>query len=210
MKSRLAAPARPLLLAMAALAGIVTHGAPASAQGPNLQLVPKAGLFMPLNALTDAAEVDMGLALGVAAELTLPRLPLDLRANLEYAVPTDIVARSPSESLLGELSLLAVVADVVLRPLPETAAAQPYIVGGAGIKSSDITLEPGVPDDLIGMEGRTTRFTLHIGGGVDVRFGPLSLVLEVSDYISRIETGAGDTRLQNDVFGMIGFRVAML
>lgn len=184
--------------------------APARAQGPNVQLVPKAGLFMPLNALTDAAEVDMGLALGLAVELTLPRLPVDLRANLEYAIATDIVERSAAETVLGELSLLAITGDVVLRPLPATAVAQPYFLGGAGIKTYDISLEPGAPDDLLGMEGTTTRFALHIGGGVDVRFGPLSLVLEISDYISRIETGTGDTRLQNDVFGMIGFRVAML
>lgn len=204
MRIRVSAVIPAVAIALAAQVG------PAVAQRPNVQLVPKAGLFMPLNALTDGAEVDMGLALGLAVELTLPRLPVNFRANLEYANATDIVERSAAETVLGELSLIAITGDVVLRPLPATAVAQPYFLGGAGIKAYDITLEPGGPDDLLGMEGTTTRFALHIGGGVDVRFGPLALILEISDYISRIETGTGDTRLQNDVFGMIGFRVAML
>jgi hypothetical protein len=179
----------------------------ACAQGVNLQVVPKIGLFMPINALAESAEIDMGLAFGVAGELLLPG-PLNLRANLDFANTTAIMERSAAERRLGEATLLAVAGDVVLRPLPATAAAQPYFLGGVGMKRYEIDLLDAGSGALAGVAGTTTRFALHIGGGLDVRFGPLAFVLELGDYISTFET-AGESRLQNDLFGMIGFRVAM-
>jgi opacity protein-like surface antigen len=183
--------------------------APASGQGINVEILPKAGLYMPLNALTDEAELDNVFALGVAAELILPGQPFNLRANLDYANTTDIVERSAAEIVLGEASVLAVTGDVVLRPRTVAGTAQPYILAGAGIKRYDIRLNDSAHGSLVGMEGARTRLAFHVGGGVDVRAGPLALVLEISDYIGSVETGDGDTRWQNDVFGMVGFRVAM-
>ena len=199
---------RILVLAAAALAsaGLAT---PASAQGINVEILPRAGLYMPLNALTEEAELDNVFAVGVAAELVVPGLPFNLRANLDYANTTDIVERSAAEIVLGEATLLAVTGDVVLRPRSVAGTAHPYVLAGVGMKRYDIRLNDSAHGSLVGMDGTRTRLALHVGGGVDVRVGPLAVVLEISDYIGSVETGDGDTRWQNDVFGMVGFRVAM-
>jgi hypothetical protein len=217
MKNRSLQPSRELLMkkrslyflcAIASSAVVIAAPIPVAAQGANVQVVPKIGISMPLGSLGDNTELANGLALGVAAELTLPRLPVNLRANLEYAHTADIVERSATESVHGEATILNLVGDVVLRPLPATATAQPYFLGGAGIKTYDIAVGPTAGPDLSRTAGTTTRFALHIGGGLDVRFGPMALVLEISDYISTLPLG-DDSRTQHDVFGMIGFRVAM-
>jgi opacity protein-like surface antigen len=200
---------RLLSAVIVALIVLCRSAPPVLAQGINVQVLPKAGLYMPLNALTDDAELDNAFAIGVAGELVLPGLPFNLRANLDYANTMDIAERSAAETVFGEATLLAVTGDIVLRPLARTGSAHPYFMGGAGIKTYDIRLNTAAPPSLVGMDGTTTRFTFHVGGGVDVRLGPLSLVLEIGDYVGSIETGEGDTRWQNDVFGMMGFRVAM-
>jgi opacity protein-like surface antigen len=199
-----------LSICCAALVVAVTlpAAAPAAAQGINLQLVPKAGLSMPIGTLGDDTEIENGFALGVAAELILPGLPVNLRANLDYALPADIVERSAAERVQGEATILNIAGDVVLRPLPATAAAQPYFMGGLGVRTFDISVATTVGPDLGAASGRTTRFALHVGGGLDVRAGPLAFVLELSDYISTLRFGE-DSSLQHGVFGMVGFRVSM-
>jgi hypothetical protein len=197
-----------LLLAIASGAIVVIAPTPVAAQGMNVQVVPKIGISMPLGTLGDNTEIANALAIGAAAELILPRLPVNLRVNLDYAHTADIVERSASEAVHGEATIVNFVGDLVLRPLPATATAQPYFLGGAGIKTYDIALDSGAGPELSLAAGTTTRFALHIGGGLDVRFGPLALVLEVSDYISTLPLG-DDARTQHDIFGMIGFRVAM-
>jgi hypothetical protein len=182
--------------------------APAAGQ-TNLQVVPKIGLFMPLSAIADHAELEMGVAFGVAGELVLPGLPVNLRANLDYAHTTDIIERSAAERRLGEGTILSVTGNVVVRPLAADAAAQPYFLGGAGVKTYDLRFgEPGA-GELRRLEGTSSRFTAVLGGGVDVRFGPVALVLEITDYISTFEATEGVARLQHDLFGMLGFRVSM-
>jgi hypothetical protein len=193
------------VLAAALCAAMLAH-APAAAQAPNLEILPRIGMSMPLGTLADNTEIDMALALGVTAELVLPRLPFNLRANLDYGRAADIVQRTTLEPVLGSASILAIVGDVVLRPLPPTAFAQPYFVAGGGITRYEIEIGP-VADTRL-RTGTTTRATFHIGGGFDVSVGPLSLVLQVSDYISTFPDEGG-SRLQNHVFGTIGFRVAM-
>jgi hypothetical protein len=42
-----------------------------------------------------------------------------------------------------------------------------------------------------------------------VRIGPVVVVAEVADYISTFVIGDDESRLQNDVVGMIGIRVGM-
>lgn len=197
---------RAALCAGLALA-VAATAAPAEAQAPNLQLVPKIGMSMPLGTLADNTEIDMGLAFGLAAELVLPRLPFSVRANLDFAREADVTQRTAAAPVLGQATILVVTGDIVLRPLPPTAVAQPYFLGGAGIKRHDIAIGPVADTPL--RTGITTRATLHVGGGFDVRLGPLSGVLEISDYISTFPDADGGSRLQNTIFGMIGFRVAM-
>jgi hypothetical protein len=178
--------------------------APAAAQGLNLQIVPKIGIYSPIGGLTETTEIRPALAYGVAAEITLSFLPINVRANADVAHKAEIEQRSAAEPRVGEVTLTNIVGDLVLRPLPRAAIAQPYFLGGAGIKQYDLDLETAAGGELSGVEEESSRFTVHIGGGLDVRWGPIAFVLEVADYISSF-----NTKVQNDVVGMLGFRVSM-
>lgn len=195
--------------ALLAAALAAAAAAPAQAQDFNLQVVPKIGAFSPLNTLTRDAEVELGLAIGAAAELLLPRLPFDVRVNVDHATGADIIARDPSEAVLGTVSLTAVVADVVVRPLAATARFQPYFLAGGGVKAYAWDVPAAGTAELFAATATSRRAALHVGGGVDVRFGPAAVLLEIGDYVSTMPAGDGGTRLQNDLFGMLGFRVSM-
>ena len=201
---------RTSLAALAALAALASgaFAAPAAAQ-MNLQIVPKIGVYTPVGGLTETTEIRPGLAYGLAAEFVLPWLPVGLRANVDVAHAAEIQQRTEAEERVGEVMLTSVVADLVLRPLPRTALAQPWFIGGAGIKQYDMDLESRAGGELSGVDEDLTRFTAHVGGGLDVRFGALAFVLEIGDYISSFRDAAGTSRLQNDLVGMVGFRVSM-
>jgi hypothetical protein len=186
-----------------ALVGVPLHG-----QGVNLQVVPKIGVFTALGTFGENSELESSLAYGVAGEVTLPALPVNLRINLDHASATNIVRRDATEAVLGTASITAVVGQLVFRPLAPAALFQPYFLAGGGVKRYDFTREAGAPE-LVGIGHSATRGTVHIGGGVDVRFGPLALLLEVGNYMSTLAADAGESRLQHDAFGMLGFRVSM-
>jgi hypothetical protein len=201
----MAAPIRAVVVAAVLLA---TAAAAAHAQGMNLQVVPKIGVFSPLVRFTETTELDTGVALGVAGEVTVPAWPVNLRLNLDHARATDIVRRDATEAVLGTVSISAIVGDVVVRPLPAAARFQPYLLAGAGVKLYSIDRRVELPE-LTGFGRSATRATLHVGGGVDVRVGPLSLLLEIGNYMSTLASGTGESRMQHDAFGMLGFRVSM-
>lgn len=200
---------RTATLAIAALA--VLAAAPLHAQAPavDLNLVPKIGYFVPLSDLTTArgtfedveTKLKNSFAIGLAAELDVLLLPVDLRANLEYAMDTGIEDVDGSDG-----TLLVLTGDLVFRPLP-TPFLQPYLIGGAGIKQYDLSFGTLGDED-------SSDLTLHLGAGLDLKFGPLSIMAEASDYISWFEqatsSDSSSKRIQNDVFVMIGFRVGLL
>jgi hypothetical protein len=179
--------------------------APAAAQGLNLQLVPKIGVYSGIGGLTETTEIKPALAYGLAAEITLPFLSLfNVRANVDVVQDGEIEQRTAEEPRVGAVTMMNIVGDIVIRPLPRAVLAQPYFLAGGGVKQYDMDLETAAGGELSGVEESSSRFTGHIGGGLDVRWGSFALVLEVGDYISSF----GD-KLQNDLVGMVGFRVSM-
>lgn len=188
---------------------LLATAAPAGGQGLNLQLVPKIGVSTSLGGLTESTEIRPALAYGVAAEITLPFLPVNVRANADVAHSAPLEQRSAAQPRVGTVTLTSIVGDLVLRPLPRAAIAQPYFLGGAGIKQYDMDLESRAGGELSGIEESASRFTVHVGGGLDVRFGVLAVVLEVGDYISSFRDANGNSKLQNDLVGLLGFRVSM-
>lgn len=192
----------------AALTALLLCAPPASAQ-IDLALIPKIGVFTPAGSLTEDTELSTGLALGLAAEFELPILPIRLRAGIEHLATTELERRNRDETKVGDVSLTMITGDLVLRPLPATSLFRPYFLAGAGVKQYDMTLENLAGGELSGIEQKQTRFTGHVGGGLDIALGPLSAVLEVSDYLSTFRAADGTARLQNDLFGMAGFRVRL-
>jgi hypothetical protein len=177
--------------------------APADAQF--LQVNPRIGLYLPLTDLGEitgeAVALDHGLALGLGLEFGVPFLPFNLRANLDYA--SDIaVTQEGFDGDAGRTTLLAVVGDAVFR-LPRIVLVQPYLFAGGGLKQYDFdTDDPSSFRD-------TSDPTLHLGGGLDLGFRSFSLNTEVGNYISWFELRDGDSRIQHDLFVMIGFSVGM-
>lgn len=181
--------------------------APAAAQ--RIQLVPKAGVYTALGPLTENTEIEPGFAVGAAVEVALPLLAIALRVTADYLVDADIVRRGTTEERVGDVSLLGVVGGVVLRPLPSAVIAHPYFVGGAGIKRYVLELETTGGGDLSLTTGTVSRVTVLAGGGLDVRVGPVALVLEVVDYLSTFVAATGDSRVQHDAFGQAGVRITI-
>lgn len=190
----------------------------AQAPGIDLKIIPKIGAYVPLNELTEEnlggrqVGLEAGLALGLAAELGLPFLPVDVRLNLEYATGSELSFSDQDDAPEREetgASVLLVVGDLVWRPLPRALVFQPYLLTGAGIRNYEFDLD----DTSIGFAAAVqddSDLALHLGLGADVGLGPLGVIIEVSDYISWFTPEGGDSRIQNDVFAMIGFRVGML
>jgi hypothetical protein len=189
--------------------------APLQAQVPgmNIRLNPRIGLYTPLTDLGTVqtgqgevtAELSGSMAIGLGVELDLPAAPVNLRLNLDYATGSEI------ESTVGgtqiepiETTLLAVVGDIVWRPLPRVVVLQPYLFGGGGIKQYDVT------EDNIADYGSESDPTIHFGGGIDFGLGPLALNAEVGDYLSWYELQAGgDSEMQHDIFATVGFSIGL-
>ncbi|NIP80255.1 MAG: hypothetical protein GWM90_13945 [Gemmatimonadetes bacterium] len=192
--------------------------APVRAQVPGVEfrLNPRIGLYAPLSNLGEASigtsvetfEMQSSFAIGLGAELQLPALPFGIRANLDYATSTSVDTETGLPGEAPNASLLALVGDLVFRPLPSMVVVEPYFLAGGGIKSYDFdtsgTFDP---------EGFATESdpTLHLGAGLDFGAGPFGFNAELSDYISWFElVEGGDSEMQHDVFITVGFSIGLL
>ncbi|MFP4623077.1 MAG: hypothetical protein ACLFRX_02740 [Gemmatimonadota bacterium] len=209
---------KTLLKSVILVSCLVLIAIPVRAQVPgiDLRLNPRIGLYEPLNDLAEfqaagesvVAEQGGSLALGLGLEVDLAMLPVGVRLNLDYATGSDIQVTSNDVDLGDpiETTLLAVVGDVIFRPLPRVVVVQPYLFAGGGLKQYDVD------------EGTTaTEFesesdpTIHLGGGIDFGLGPLALNAELGDYISWYEiTGTDGSEVQHDLFVTIGFSIGLL
>jgi hypothetical protein len=190
-----------------AVAWSVLAPAALSAQIPgiNLNLGARAGMFNPMSTLAETvlgdAKLKPGLGIGASLELDLPLSPINVRANLDAALGAKLELNDQETG--DEVDVMAITGDIVFRPLPRIVVFQPYLLAGAGIKrySSD---DAGAFDDQ-------SNFTGHVGIGGDLKLGPLAVLAELSDYISSFKyEPTGESKLQNDVFVMVGFRIGML
>lgn len=188
----------------------------AQAQGLDVRLNPRIGLYEPLSDLgefqeagqTVVSEMSGSLALGLGAELDIALLPVGVRLNLDYATGSE-VRRTPEGVDVGdpvETTLLAVVGDVIFRPLPRLIVVQPYLFAGGGLKQYAVDAET-TPESF----REASDATLHLGGGLDLGLGPLALNAELGDYISRYQLQEdGDSETQHDLFVTIGFWIGLL
>jgi hypothetical protein len=185
--------------------GLFGERAYAQVPGIDLHIGARAGYFTPLGIVGEDAsdresKISQGLAFGASIELDLPASPINLRANVDATFGRSVEVEG-LEVPGTEVDLIVLTADLVFRPVPRLVLAQPYLLLGAGIKkySTDGAFEDD-PD-----------FTGHLGAGADLSLGVVSLMVEVSDYISSLQpVDGGDSRLQNDVFMMVGFRIGIL
>ena len=211
------------LVATCLAGGLALGAAPLSAQAPGieLQLNPRIGLYQPLSdlgqigdaATNTANELSGSLAIGLGAELAIALLPVDIRFNLDYATGSEVRVEDGDVGTAAgtETTLLALVGDVMLRPIPRIIIAQPYFFAGGGLKQYDF--EPTDPDAVATFEDESD-WTVHLGGGLDVGLGPIALNAEIGDYISWWEVQSAattdETEMQHDLFVTVGFSIGLL
>jgi opacity protein-like surface antigen len=187
------------------LAGLfVLLATPAAAQ---IYITPAAGVFIPASDLVDlegqaeATRLSRSGTLGLGVNLELGWL----RGSVAYATGATISDEGVTgEDEIGDGSVLAVAADLIVRPLPRLLV-QPYLLGGVGLKRQDFSYN----DDGVGtnpLPSDKTDFALHAGLGADVMLGRIGIMAEVTDYITRNEDS---TFGQHDAFAMVGLRVRL-
>jgi hypothetical protein len=186
-------------------AALAAAASPAAAQIPGfgVRLVPKAGMYRPLGDLVDGFRIQNKIAIGLGAELKLPLIPIGVRANVDYTPASDI--EDDAGNRAGTVSLTNLVGDLMFRPLPGIIPVQPYLFAGGGVKKykfRDFTTA------TFGSDDNSSDPTLHAGAGVGLGIGPMSVVVEGGDYISRFKR-LGDSKLQNDLYAMVGVKLGL-
>lgn len=195
--------------------GVALIASPALAQVPgiDIRLNPRIGIYTPVTELTaDDAEfpnlkADNSLAVGLGIELDLPMLPVGVRANLDYATGSSVNFDEGELEESNEVTLLAVVGDLIFRPLPDVAIFSPYLFAGGGLKQYEFSFDQGA--GVTGFENESDG-TIHVGGGLDFGLGPAALNVELGDYISWYAiTDDSDSEMQHDIFITAGFSIGM-
>jgi hypothetical protein len=188
------------MLVMAAGALLI----PAAANAQGISVTPAVGVYIPasdLYNLRDEAQqitVDKegAFALGLNIEAGI------LRGTIAYASGAQLNERGvQNQDDIGDGQLLAVAADLVLRPIPRLIIVQPYIIAGAGLRREDYDYN----DDGIGnaLPSDQSDFAFHAGLGLDVSLGGLGLTAEITDFITQDEDDKWD---QHDAFAFVGLK----
>src|SRR5699024_10424372 len=100
---------------------------------------------------------------------------------------------------VGDSKLLAVAADLVLRPIPRIVVLQPYLLVGAGFRNANYDYNEQGLSDTFNKNDRD--FALHAGVGADLMIGPIGVAAELTDFISK---NSEDKFKQHDGFGFVG------
>jgi hypothetical protein len=189
------------LAAVAALLVLVPGDA-----GAQLYVTPALGAYIPASDLRDlrgeteqrrlSREGTLGLGLNLEAGW--------LRGSIAYASGATINESGvQNRDAVGDGSVLAVAADLVLRPLPRLLV-QPYLLGGAGFKRLDYSYAAEGLSHPLPADRRDVA--LHVGLGADVMFGGIGVMAEITDYITRHPGGGFG---QHDAFAFVGLRVRL-
>lgn len=185
----------------AVAAALFTASASAlNAQG--LTITPAIGAYIPASDLKDLREGanerrleregTFGLGLNLEAGW--------LRGSLAYASGATI-SSDGVEGDIGDGSVLAVAADLVVRPLPRVLV-QPYLLGGLGLKRTDYSYDDeGLGTNPLPEDKRDVA--LHVGIGADLMFGGIGIMAEVTDYITKKDDGGFG---QHDAFAFVGLK----
>lgn len=186
-----------------------------AAQMPGLSIVPKIGAEFPLADLPSTpsagavANLNGTLAWGVAVELGLPG-SFSLRAGVDATTKRSVSAAGVSSGSVDQTTM-NIVGDLVFRPLPKLILLQPYFMAGLGVKRYDYSLSD-VTNPTTFQASFTDRHNMayHLGAGLDIGLGSLSLVAELNDYMSQYQFEGGSTKnFQQDLFAMAGLRLSL-
>lgn len=179
----------------------------ASAQGVHLTVnggaYRQASDFVTLKSGAEEIDLDAGTTFSLGANLELG----PLRATAAYVSGATLTRHGVSgKDKIGEGTLLAAAADIVLRPIPRLLGLQPYLLGGVGLKRNSYNFEDqGLPVDFKDYKSKSD-FSLHWGVGADFMFGRIGVMAEVNDFVTYTDKKFGT----HDAFGVIGLRLRLL
>jgi hypothetical protein len=193
---------RNTLITAAAAATLLAGLADSAAA--QIHITPAFGAYIPASDLRDlrdetqqrrlSREGTLGLGLNVDAGW--------LRGSIAYASGATINESGVrNRDAVGDGSVLAVAADLVLRPLPRLLV-QPYLLGGLGLKRLDYSYSRDGLSHPLPADRR--EVALHAGLGADLMLGRIGVMAEITDYITRHDDGGFG---QHDAFAFIGLRV---
>lgn len=190
-----------MLIASVALAAAPTALAQNAYLTVNGGAYRQAGDFMTLK--DNASKVDLTakstFALGANLELG------SIRFTGAYVTGSSIGLDGIENSdKIGEGTLLAGAADVVVRPLPRILV-QPYILGGVGFKRNSYSFSDDEVADEFPELTPTTDFALHWGIGADLMLGGIGVMAEINDFVTFTDKKFG----RHDAFGVIGLRLRL-
>jgi hypothetical protein len=95
-------------------------------------------------------------------------------------------------------------ATLVVRPLPEIAFLQPFVLLGGGVKRYDFTREDLEDEGLRRVLTDTNDATAHLGLGVQIALGGFTALVELQDLVSNFSAEGVDSRFQHDLFLTLG------
>jgi hypothetical protein len=187
-----------------AMALFAATSAPASAQ---IHITPAVGAYIPASDLkdlrtqADQTRLDREGTLGLGLNIEMGWL----RGSIAYASGAKITDEGVSDrESLGDGSVLAAAADLVLRPLPRLLV-QPYLLGGAGFKRLDYSYnDDGISTNPLPEDKR--ELALHGGVGADLMLGSIGIMAEVTDFVSKDQE---DKWGMHDAFVLVGLRVKL-
>lgn len=176
------------------------------AQGVNLTInggaYRQAGDFMTLKSSAREVDLEAGTTFALGANLELG----SIRATAAYVTGAQLREHGIENSdKIGEGTLLAGAADVVVRPIPRILLVQPYLLGGVGFKRHSFSFSKSDDDADLPEIAPITDLALHWGFGADLMLGGFGIMAEINDFVTFTDKKFG----KHDAFGVIGLRLRL-
>lgn len=202
----------PSAFAIAAAAGACVLAWTPSPGSAQLRLLPQVGLYAPLS---DLPEPSSAVEIGERESSLAYGLGLEFGGENRVSFRANVLHATDSEIPVGEIgcrggecarsTLTAATFTLALRPLPELVLLRPYFLAGGGVKRYDFERADLEDEGARAVLSDQNVLTGHLGVGLEVDLGILTLAAELSDVVGDFESDrAGGSDLQHDMFFMVG------
>jgi len=154
------------------------------------RVIPQIGLYVPANSFGEVSDggFDGAIELGKKESTRAYGLGLEwggggfvgLRGNLAYATSSNVPISGVGCGVCASRStMMALTGGIVVRPL-RLLFIEPYLIGALGVKRYDFSRSQ---IGEVFLDDRNVR-TYQLGVGGELDLGPLSGIVEISDFVS--------------------------
>ena len=174
------------------------------------RVIPQIGLYVPANSFGEVSDggFDGAIELGKKESTRAYGLGLEwggggflgFRGNLAYATSSDVPISGVGCGVCSSRStMMALTGGVVVRPL-RLLFIEPYVIGALGVKRYDFSRSQ---IGEVFLDDRNVR-TYQLGVGGELDLGPISGLVEISDYVSERAIQIPGERRQHDFIVSFG------